>query len=143
MGFIQIHFLEKNRTNLFCPCTIIYFICTLVSLQSVASYVAKPASQSRHPRQDRTAKLIHYAIVDSASTLRVDPQSTLASQGRGTNRVQDSKAQPWLSEVSELRCADNGGTSWGWILCTPIISGAKGIAPSALDFFLRVVSLAY
>jgi hypothetical protein len=45
----------------------------------------EPVSASTGP--DRTAALIHYAIGDSAQTLRVGPHPTRAPPGRGTNRV--------------------------------------------------------
>ncbi len=59
----------------------------LVTLQGVARFAVRQASRSRHPRAGSDGSLIHYAIGDSAPTLRVGSHLTRAPQGHETIRV--------------------------------------------------------
>jgi hypothetical protein len=65
---------------------------------------------------DRTAGLIHYAIGDSASTLRVGPHLTVThTAGPEDQSCPRPVAELWRSDISERSCADVRVTSG--VLC--------------------------
>ncbi len=71
-------------------------------LCAAATRTGRRASLSIH-WPDRMAKLIHYAIGDSAPTLRVGQQLARAPQGRGTivfSTVTGAVAVRYLGEVN-------------------------------------------
>ena len=63
----------------------------------------------------RAAGLIHYAIGDSAPTLRVGPHHTRAPPGRGTDGVLGPRARGrgGPASLGAERCAAVGVTTWG------------------------------